>query len=198
MNLSSTMMFFANAIAFVTTFNVLAYATTIPQGNSECSAIYAGTGYLSAFIGINNGSNQAFDLNTKEELTFGSGEAVQVIFQACPESTPTSASATGRIVVEPTSSNQCLTITNPSASSGPYYVKAKKCTSNIIPSAAQTWGFGYDSESIIYYMGGKACSGGAGVSLDSNGMPQLASGKRVELTCSGVSYESFTLTTTPN
>ena len=29
----------------------------------------------------NNGSNQALDLNSKKELTFGNGQAVQAVFQ---------------------------------------------------------------------------------------------------------------------
>ena len=106
-----------------------------------------------------NGSNQALDLSSAKELTFGNGAAVHVSFQVitwlskseCGSVTdfaslgmsPTSFSSTGkqiflrklgtcylfplcslkgRLVIQPTSSNQCLTITNPSSSSGPYYV----------------------------------------------------------------------------
>lgn len=130
---------------------------------------------------------------------------------------------TGRIILEPISSNKCLTVTNPS-SSGPYYVKAEKCTSNTKPSAAQTWGFGNDFGDVIFYVrlllpehitplnqhsnteltlpfisktGSQACSGGAGVSMKNNGEPKLASGDRVELSCEGT-FESFTLTKKKN
>jgi len=185
------------ALVFVGIFVTIgsAHPTAVPRaGSTKCQTV--DSGYLAAFVGINNGSNQVFDLNSKQELTFGSGKPVQVIFQGCTESTPTSFSNTGRIVVEPASSNKCLTVTNPTSSSGPYYVKAEKCSSDTLPSAAQTWGYGFDVGAVIFFTGSKACGGGAGVRLKSDGTPKLGSRKRVELSCSGVSYESLTLTKT--
>jgi hypothetical protein len=58
---------------------------------------------------------------------------------------------TGHVVVEPTSSNKCLTVTNPS-SSGPYYVTAEKCNSDVNPPAAQIWGYGNDFGNVIFWV----------------------------------------------
>jgi len=188
---SLLIMFFAYATsALLGVFAALANAAPASDANTKCHTI--DSGYLSAFIGLNNGHNEAFDLNSDKELTFGKGKAIKAVFQACPKIDNVSFNSAGRIVLEPISSNKCLTVTNPS-SSGPYYVKAEKCTSNTEPSAAQTWGFGNDFGDVIFYTGSKACDGGAGVSMESNGKPKLASRDRVELSCEGT-FESFTLT----
>jgi len=186
------MIFFPYASALVGIFAALANAATVPRASDKCHTI--DSGHLTAYIGLNNGGNEAFDLNSDEELTFGSGTAFKAAFQACPESQATSFDSTGRIVVEPISSDKCLTITNPS-SSAPYYVQAKKCSSDTKPSAAQTWGYGNDFGNVIFWTGSVACGGTAGLTMKSNGQPKLASGGRVELSCNGT-YESFTLTKT--
>jgi hypothetical protein len=64
----------------------------------------------------------------------------------------------GRLVVEPTSSNKCLTITNPSSSNGPYFVKSENCTSDTTPSEAELWGYGNDFGNVIFWVSSSANS----------------------------------------
>jgi hypothetical protein len=92
-----TMMFFAYTTALVTILAALTDAAVVPRASTKCHTI--NSGYLSAYIGrtwslsplgcininficpVNNGGDKAFDLNSKEQLTFGSGKAVEVAFQ---------------------------------------------------------------------------------------------------------------------
>jgi len=182
-------MFFAYTAALISVFVALADAAALPA-STKCHTI--DSGFLSAFIGLGNGRDEVLDLNSRKELTFGSGNALQAAFQACPKLNNPSFNSAGRIVLEPISSNKCLTVTNPSNSTGPFYVKAEKCTSNTKPSAAQTWGYGNDFGNVIFWTGSKACFDQAGVTMKDNGRPKLASGHRIELSCQGT-YESMTL-----
>jgi len=189
-------MFVAYTTVFVI-FAAVAYTTAVPRASSnKCHSI--DSGYLSTFIFTTpgNGGNEALDLNGNKELTFGNGKAVKVAFQACPELHNVQFDSAGRIVVE--SSNLCLTVTNPSSSSGPYYIKAEECTSNVKPNAAQTWGYGNpDLGKVIYFTGNTACDGGAGVLLKNDDTIELGSRKRIQLTCNHtLTSQSLTLTKT--
>jgi hypothetical protein len=78
-----------------------------------------------------------------------SDSAFPTFFKSVFDSIP---SSKGRIVIDPTSSNDCLTVTNPSDSDGPFYVKSEKCTSDTKPSLAQTWGYGNDFGNVIFWV----------------------------------------------
>jgi len=185
------MIFVAYSTALVSIFTALANANVMPRSSTECSTI--DSGYLSAYIGDDPGGNQALDLNSQNELTYQSGSPVQAVFQKCPDlPSNVNYNFVGRIVIDPTSSDNCLTITNPSDSDGPFYVKSEKCTSDTQPSAAQTWGYGNDFGNVIFWAG----SCGPGVTTDANGQPQLGSGNQIELSCNVGSWESMTLTST--
>ncbi|KIM75880.1 hypothetical protein PILCRDRAFT_663281 [Piloderma croceum F 1598] len=181
------MIFVAYTIALVSIFTALVNASVIRRSSTTaCHTI--GSGYLSAYIGNNPGGNQALDLNSEKELTYQSGSSFEAVFQACPD-LPNS---TGFNSVDPTSSNDCLTVTNPSNSTGPFYVKSEKCTSDTKPSIAQTWGYGNDFGNVIFWAG----SCGAGVTVNSENQPTLGSGNQIELSCNVGSWESMTLTST--
>lgn len=79
--------------ALLSVFIVLANAA--PATNTKCHTI--ASGYLSAYIGraslaafdwwkltrflVGDGHDEAFDLNSANELTFGKGKAIQAVFQ---------------------------------------------------------------------------------------------------------------------
>jgi len=185
------MIFVAYATALVTIFTGLANASVLPRSSTKCHTI--DSGYLSTWVGDKPGGNQALDLNSKKELTYKSGTKVKAVFQACPDLPNSSGfNSLGRIVIDPTSSDDCLTVTNPSNSDGPFYVKSEKCTSDTKPSLAQTWGYGNDFGNVIFWDG----SCGPGVTVDSKNQLVLGSGNQIELSCDVASWESMTLTST--
>ncbi|KIM78156.1 hypothetical protein PILCRDRAFT_824622 [Piloderma croceum F 1598] len=163
-------------------------AVSVPRASSgKCHTI--ATGYLSTLTSDNSGDKQ-LSLNSAEELTYNSGSVFRAAFQACPEATQdTEFANTGRLVVEPTSDNKCLTIINPSSSNGPWFVKSKTCTSDTKPSAGELWGRGNDFGNVIFWTG--KCE--PGIQLDSNGNIELASRDRIQFSCNGT-YESMHLT----
>ncbi|KIM78155.1 hypothetical protein PILCRDRAFT_824621 [Piloderma croceum F 1598] len=188
--LSSTMILVGYFTALISIPIIFANAASVPRASTgKCYTITSG--YLSASID-NSADLEALDLNSDEELTLNNGTAVQAAFQACPEATQNSGyNYTGRLVIEPTSSNKCLTITNLSSSNGPYFVKSENCTSDTTPSEGELWGYGNDFGDVIFGAGG--C--GPGILLKSNGEPKLASRNRLEFSCNGT-FESMTLTNT--
>lgn len=57
------------------------------------------------------------------------------------------------MLIEPASDNKCLTITNPDvAAPGPWYAEFAECTSNTLPSLAQTFGYGNDFGNVIFWV----------------------------------------------
>jgi len=189
-------MFFAYTIALFSIFVTFASAISVARASTgKCHTI--DSGYLAADFGLgSNEGNKALDLNSEKELTYKNGTAVKVAFQACPEAPEVGYHYSGRLAVQPTSSNKCLTITNPSSSIGPYFVKSEKCTSSTKPSVGQLWGYGDDFGNVIFW-GGGGCNPGILVNLTGNDEPELASRNRLQFTCHVyASFESLAITKT--
>jgi len=181
-------MFFTNVIAVAGAFAVLANAASMPRA-TKC--VQVESGFLETFIGA---GDQALSLDSAKELTFGNGTPVKAIFQNCPATPNSQYQFNGRLVIQPASSNQCLTIINPSAASGPYFTRSAACTSDTTPSAAQLFGYGNDFGNVIFASGTAECGqGGAGLIVnDTDGSLILASRQRVQFGCS-VSWQSMQL-----
>ncbi|KAG9011774.1 hypothetical protein FRB90_007104 [Tulasnella sp. 427] len=128
-----------------------------------------------------NGGNQGVTLNQNNQVVYGKpGTPIKVQFQSCPSllgNYPDEDIYVGRILV----GSKCLTIDNPTSSTGPYYAKVAACSSSTKPSAGQTWTYGTsDDKGVVYWKGPAGSAGHIGyIPADNTGTPLVSKATRL-------------------
>ncbi|KIO24867.1 hypothetical protein M407DRAFT_244265 [Tulasnella calospora MUT 4182] len=151
-----------------------------PADSQTCYTVHSGY-----FAVHPNGGNEGVTLNQNNQVVYGQpGTPIQVDFQACPTllgNWPDEDIHIGRILV----GSDCLTIDNPDSATEPYFASVAACSSDVTPSAGETWSYGNsDDRGVVYWRGSLDSYGHVGyIPKDSTGTPLTTADHLLEVGC---------------